>query len=366
MQRVNKITVQLAFEDALYTSIALLYSHLDTDLVLISPQYQSIVVREEFPEARPYEALAAGGVRSVAPVYMDTVQWTNPVNHVQRFIFLVGFEPRAGVFDLEDVNERLPRGCAIMLVTHDNRILDVAARILMLEGGRITSFIAGLAADSGQILSAFAKLQRKGELTRHVSDMSAKQFLATLDQMMTEFEQFLSVMDLGNEEAVRALLDHILEAVILKIRELLNGDRGTIFLVDHQREVLRSKVAESNGAQPLEIEISIKTGIAGHVARTGETLNIADPYQHPEFNPEVDGRTGYRTKSILCMPIFDRRKRVFAVAQVLNRRGEHPFGLDDEQSFREFAAPLGLILESCVRMARARTEGRSDARAPLV
>jgi putative ABC transport system permease protein len=50
--------VQLAFEDALYTSITLLYSHLDADLVLISPQYQSIVAREEFPEARLYEALA--------------------------------------------------------------------------------------------------------------------------------------------------------------------------------------------------------------------------------------------------------------------------------------------------------------------
>jgi putative ABC transport system permease protein len=115
--------VQLAFEDALYTSIALLYSHLDADLVLISPQYQSIVIREEFPEARLYEAFAAGGVRSVAPVYMDTVQWTNPVNHVQRFIFLVGFEPRAGVFDLEDVNQRLPQ-----IAEPGNVLFDVGSR----------------------------------------------------------------------------------------------------------------------------------------------------------------------------------------------------------------------------------------------
>lgn len=248
--------------------------------------------------------------------------------------------------------------CAIMLVTHDNRILDVADRILMLEDGRMTSFIAGLAASSGQMLSVLANLQRKGELTRHVSNMSAKQFLATLDEMTTEFEQFLKVMDLGNEEAVRALLDQILEAVIVKIRGLLNADRGTIFLVDRERDVLRSKVAESSGGQTLEIEISIGSGIAGHVARTGETLNIADPYQHPDFNPAVDRRTGYRTKSILCMPIFDRNKRVFAVGQLLNKNGGQPFGADDERSFREFAAPLGLILESCLRMAHARSESR--------
>src|SRR5262249_47081250 len=148
-------------------------------------------------------------------------------------------------------------------------------------------------------------------------------------------------------------------AVILKIRELLNADRGTIFLVDRQREVLRSKVAESSGGQPLEIEISMKTGIAGHVARTGETLNIADPYSHPDFNPAIDRRTGYRTRSILCMPIFDRHKQVFAVAQLLNKHGDQPFGAEDERSFREFAAPIGLIMESCVRMAQARSEARA-------
>lgn len=115
--------VQLAFEDALYTGVTLLYSHLDADLVLISTQYQSIVVREEFPEARLYEALAAGGVRSAAPVYMDTVQWTNPVNHLQRFIFLVGFEPRPGVFDLDDVNRRLPS-----LAEPGNVLFDIGSR----------------------------------------------------------------------------------------------------------------------------------------------------------------------------------------------------------------------------------------------
>src|ERR1700694_4313382 len=64
--------VQLAFQDALFTSITLLYSHLDADLILISPQYQSIEARESFSERRLYEALGADGVESVAPLYMDT------------------------------------------------------------------------------------------------------------------------------------------------------------------------------------------------------------------------------------------------------------------------------------------------------
>jgi putative ABC transport system permease protein len=115
--------VQLAFEHALFTSITLLYSHLDADLVLISPQYQSIEARESFSERRLYQALAADGVESVEPLYMDTVQWTNPVNHIERFIFLVGFKPRPGVFDLPAINERL-----LQIAEPGNVLFDAGSR----------------------------------------------------------------------------------------------------------------------------------------------------------------------------------------------------------------------------------------------
>jgi GAF domain-containing protein len=58
----------------------------------------------------------------------------------------------------------------------------------------------------------------------------------------------------------------------------------------------------------------------------------------------VDRKTGYRTRSILCMPIFDRGRNVFAVAEVLNKRGGGAFTTADEQTFREFATPLGVIM----------------------
>ena len=258
--------------------------------------------------------------------------------------------------DVVELIQRLAKqqGCAILLVTHDNRILDVADRILTLEDGRITSFVAGLAASTGQLLSAFAKLQQKGDLVRHVSRMSSKQFLTVLDGMTTEFEGFLGTLDLANEQAIHAMLDQILAAVVLKIRELLRAERGTIFLVDHQRGQLRSKIAESDDAKPLEITLPISSGIAGNVARTGQTLNISDPYSRPDFNREVDQRTGYVTRNILCMPILDRSKNVIAVAQLLNKLDQPSFSTADEETFRDFATPLGLILESCNRMTQFR------------
>ena len=252
------------------------------------------------------------------------------------------------------------QGSAVLLVTHDNRILDIADRILTLEDGSITSFVAGLMSSTGRLLSAFAQLQRKGELVRHVSRMSSKQFLDVLDQMTSEFEQFLGTMDLGNQEAVQALFDQMFEAVVLKIRELLHADRGSVFWVDREHDQLRSKIAHSDGSKPLEIQIPMTRGIAGRVARTGQTLNIREPYSHPDFNSDVDRETGYRTQSILCMPIFDRHHNVFAVAELLNKNGGEPFTVEDEKAFREFANPLGLVLESSLRMTELDGANKGD------
>src|SRR5215469_6286827 len=251
------------------------------------------------------------------------------------------------------------KGCAILMVTHDNRILDIADRVLTLEDGRITSFAAGMVANTGRLLSAFAQLQRKGDMMRHVINMSDKQFLELLDQVTAEFDQFLRTSDLGNQEAVEALFDQMLEAVVLKIRELLHADRGTIFLVDREQQQLRSKIAHGDGSKPLEIVIPITSGIAGHVARAGETMNIKDPYSHPDFDSDIDSETGYRTRSILCMPIFDREKKVFAVAELLNKNSGEPFTVEDEKAFHEFAQPLGLILESCQRLMQPRASMRN-------
>ena len=243
------------------------------------------------------------------------------------------------------------QNCAILLVTHDNRILDIADRILSLEDGRITSFASGMAANTGHLLTALSRLRKKGGLGGHLHQLSKTQFLDTLEQMSSEFEQFLHTLELGNRDVVEALFDEVLQAVTEKIRDLLNADRGTIFLVDRENEMLRSKIAHGGDGKPLMIEAPLGAGIASRVAKSGESMNIADPYSHPDFNPEIDRETGYRTRSILCMPLRDRKKNLFAVVQILNRKDGQPFDQHDEKSFLEFEEPLGVILESCARLA---------------
>ncbi len=243
------------------------------------------------------------------------------------------------------------RGCTILLVTHDNRILDIADRIMTLEDGRLTSFTSGMTANTDNLLTAFAEIHRKGDLARQVSDISDEAFLQFLEKATEEFAGFLGTMDLANQRASTALFDEVLEAVTLRVRMLLGADRATIYLVDDNKQELYSKVAHHVGEEPLEIRVSIHTGIAGRVALTGEVLNIPDAYESPFFLPSVDRETGYRTKSVLCMPIRDRAGKVFAVAQLLNKEDGQAFSADDERRFVTFAGPLGIILESCCRLA---------------
>lgn len=101
--------VQLAFQDALYKSITQLYSHLTADLILISPRYQCIISTANFPDRRLYQALSIEGVDSISSLYMDMAQWKNPTTHHERQIFVVGFKPRPGFFDLPAVNSNLDK-----------------------------------------------------------------------------------------------------------------------------------------------------------------------------------------------------------------------------------------------------------------
>jgi putative ABC transport system ATP-binding protein len=253
------------------------------------------------------------------------------------------------------------QGCAILLVTHDNRILDVADRILTLEDGRITSFTAGMTANTEHLLSAFTGMQRKGQLGRHLEELPDDKFLHALDEVTTEFSGFLQTLDVANADATRTLVDQVLEVTALRIRKLLAADRATVYLLDKQRGVLRSRVAHHTGEAPLDIQLPIGTGIAGRVAQLGKTMNIDDPYAHPDFNPEVDRSSAKRvelgktqklfvTRSILCMPIFDRKGEVIGVAQLLNKRGSLAFSAEDEHILQDFAGSLGVILETCSRV----------------
>src|SRR5438093_2400849 len=124
-------------------------------------------------------------------------------------------------------------------------------------------------------------------------------------------------------------LDALLRDMATVTTQLLDADRATIFIVDRERGEIWSRVALGTGAG--EIRQAIGVGIAGLVAATGETINIADAYDDPRFNPEPDRRTGYRTKTLLTFPMTGQNGRVIGVFQVVNKSGGE-FTSDDEDT----------------------------------
>ena len=79
-------------------------------------------------------------------------------------------------------------------------------------------------------------------------------------------------------------------------------------------------------------------------------MRVDDAYADPRFNRAVDAETGFRTRSVLCLPLMDRAGEVFAVTQLLNRRDGRPFDEADERRYADFAASLSVLLESLARI----------------
>ena len=243
------------------------------------------------------------------------------------------------------------RGCAILLVTHDSRILDIADRIVHMEDGRISSFARSVADENRNLLGALAKTGGGEDLAEKVRALEPADFLRLLDETSREYTDLLATVDRIQDRASRAILDELIRAFTLRIGAIMEAERVTVFLLDEARGEIWSKVAQTDAGEGLEIRIPRGAGIVGEVFRTERLLNVPDAYAHPLFHREVDERTGFRTRSILCLPLADRRGRVFAAVQLVNRVGAPAFGPADEERFARLAAGVAVIMESWVRIS---------------
>ncbi|XP_062580009.1 cGMP-specific 3',5'-cyclic phosphodiesterase-like isoform X2 [Saccostrea cucullata] len=168
---------------------------------------------------------------------------------------------------------------------------------------------------------------------------------------MSEDEVFMELIrDIATELDVNVLCHKILKNVSI----LTRSDRGSLFLARGSKEnrYLVSKlfdvtevstINESLHTEETEIIVPFGKGIAGFVAQSKETVNIKDAYEDPRFNKDVDQKTGYRTHSILCMPILNYEGEVIGVAQIINKvTGNHEFTKQDEDVFRKYLIFCGI------------------------
>ncbi|KAH0794336.1 3'5'-cyclic nucleotide phosphodiesterase family protein [Histomonas meleagridis] len=170
--------------------------------------------------------------------------------------------------------------------------------------------------------------------------MTQPQFEAQLD----DYEQRLSAL-LEVAEIISGVLDidTLVPLIMEKACTLLNAERCSLFLVDQAKQEL---VSRFQGGLDKAIRMPIGRGIVGHTATTAETINILDAYQDDRFDKSIDIKTGYRTKSILCVPIYNNRGEIAGVTEMINKIGPNGFDEDDIKMLMAFNVFCGISLDN--------------------
>ncbi|XP_059502836.1 cGMP-dependent 3',5'-cyclic phosphodiesterase isoform X2 [Stegostoma tigrinum] len=138
----------------------------------------------------------------------------------------------------------------------------------------------------------------------------------------------------------------LLQEIIQEARNLTNAESCSVFLLEQDNKELVAKVFDGGfvADESAEFRMPADQGIAGHVATTGQILNIKDAYSHPLFYRAIDDSTGFRTRNILCFPIIDDNNQIVGVAELCNKINGPWFTKFDEDLALAFSIYCGISI----------------------
>jgi hypothetical protein len=152
-------------------------------------------------------------------------------------------------------------------------------------------------------------------------------------------------------------IDSVTRIVVQSFRNLIDCERCALFLMDEKTNELYFKPvgdSEHSQARLKEIRFPASSGVAGWVASNKKMLNLKNAYHDARFNPDVDKKTGFRTRTILCHPVLSSNNQLLGVIQMVNKKKTNPKKLQDEDKkkgyqscFEHFSAEDEEILGKC-------------------
>ncbi len=160
----------------------------------------------------------------------------------------------------------------------------------------------------------------------------------------TKSDPLVSLVKISRSITALTDIDELLKVIAEETKNAIQADRCTVFLWDKDTDELWSKVALGLESSK-ELRFPADKGLAGYVVKTGESLNIIDAYKDSRFNPEVDHKTGYKTKTILCMPIMNNNREIIGAFQVLNKI-DGVFTKNDEDLLIAIGGSASIALEN--------------------
>jgi signal transduction protein with GAF and PtsI domain len=160
------------------------------------------------------------------------------------------------------------------------------------------------------------------------------------------------IADFGKKLMASDEMENALELIAQEAKNLCNADRCSIFIVDKEDKMLWTRLSDGIG----RIVISLNSGIVGETYQTKMPQVVNDPYSDPKFLPNIDKKSGYVTKNIITVPIFDSKREIIGVIQLLNK-SRSDFNDADLETLTFFAnyvsGSLELVLMNEMRQRKA-------------
>jgi len=237
--------------------------------------------------------------------------------------------------DVVELLRQLARrdGCTVLLVTHDNRILDIADRLMVVEDGRVETAGTAIAPYMGHLLTALACMDSAEDIELILNRATEGGFLDVLRALGLESQQFINVLDMSDRTDTRRLFQHLLRAIFGKIVASLDAEGCCLLMI-----------RDGNWQQMVAYGVPGEPGVdaAEQAAESGEVVNLSGSELEPG------------TRSLVCVPMLGRYGVTLGVVQVVNKRGEDGFTAADERAFWDLKEPLAMVVQAFERLLQDR------------
>lgn len=160
-------------------------------------------------------------------------------------------------------------------------------------------------------------------------------------------EVYKRIADFGKKLTSLAQIEETLPAISEEAKAIVNAERCSIFIVDREGEMLWTKLSDGIG----RIAIGIDSGIVGETVRTKTSYMVNNPYEDRRFLAKIDEKSGFVTRNILAIPIFNSRQEVIGIIQLLNKYHDD-FDEKDEGIMSFFANYISGTLELALLMEK--------------
>ncbi len=247
----------------------------------------------------------------------DTKNYKDALKLINDAVFLAGYS--------KDLSAQMFCEYALGSINYSEGLNDTAllhyenAKNIAIDSGDEFSF-------AGYILSGIKRINEGKKFSKSIKS-----------------DPLISLVKIGRSITAQTDINVLLKVIAEETKIAIQADRCTVFLLDKDKNEIWSKVAL--GMENQEIRFPADKGLAGYVIKTGESVNIADAYKDERFNPNVDLKTGYKTKTILCMPIKNNNQEIIGAFQVLNKLNGK-FSKSDEDLLVAIGGSASIAIEN--------------------